>query len=97
MGSKHPHSRNGRSTQGAKQHVGLPDLIGELRFVLLVRGGFVEQQLALGEPADAQETIERGSGNFEFGEEKEEEKEGRPDPRDFCQSMNRLQCENYSG
>ena len=46
---------------GAEQHIGLPDLIGELRFVLLVGGGFVEQQLALGEPADAQKTIERGS------------------------------------
>jgi len=45
----------------AEQHVGLPDLVGELRFVLFVRGGFVEQQLALGEPAGAQETIERGS------------------------------------
>ena len=46
---------------GAEEHVGLPDLVGELRFVLFVRGGFVEQQLALGEPAGAQETIERGS------------------------------------
>ena len=45
----------------AEQHVGLPDLIRKLRFVLLVCGGFVEQQLALGEPAGAQETIERGS------------------------------------
>src|SRR6266849_4412372 len=31
-----------------------------LRFVLFVRGGFVEQQLAFGEAAGAQETIERG-------------------------------------
>jgi hypothetical protein len=46
---------------GAEEHVGLPDLIGELSLVLFVRGGFVEQQLALGEPASAQETIERGS------------------------------------
>jgi hypothetical protein len=45
----------------AEEHVGLPDLVGELRFVLLARGGFVEQQLALGKPAGAQETIERGS------------------------------------
>ena len=45
---------------GAEEHVGLPDLIGELGFVLFVRGGFVEQQLAFGESAGAQETIERG-------------------------------------
>jgi hypothetical protein len=45
----------------AEEHVGLPDLVGELRFVLFVRGGFVEQQLAFSEPAGAQETIERGS------------------------------------
>src|SRR6266853_1317554 len=50
----------GRATQGAEQHVGLPDLIGKLGFVLFVGGGFVEQQLAFGEPASAQETIERG-------------------------------------
>ena len=37
----------------AEEHVGLPDLVGELRFVLLVGGSFVEQQLALGEPAGA--------------------------------------------
>ena len=46
---------------GAEEHVGLPDLIGKLGFVLFVRGGFVEQQLAFGEAAGAQETIERGS------------------------------------
>ena len=45
---------------GAEQHVGLPDLIGVLGFELLVRGGFGEQQLAFGEAAGAQETIERG-------------------------------------
>jgi hypothetical protein len=44
----------------AEQHVGLPDPIGKLGLVLLVRGGFVEQQLAFGESAGAQETIERG-------------------------------------
>ena len=44
----------------AEQHVGLPDLIGVLGLVLLVRGGFVEQQLAFGKSTSAQETIERG-------------------------------------
>ena len=51
----------GPSDPGAEEHVGLPDLIGELGFVLFVGGGFIEQQLAFGEPAGAQETIERGS------------------------------------
>jgi hypothetical protein len=46
---------------GTEQHVGLPDLIGKLGFVLFMRGSFVEQQLAFGEAASAQETIERGS------------------------------------
>jgi hypothetical protein len=46
---------------GAEQHVGLPDLIGKLGFVLFVGSGFVEQQLAFGEAAGAQETIQRGS------------------------------------
>jgi hypothetical protein len=46
---------------GTEEHVGLPDLIGKLRFVLLVRGGFIEKELAFGEAAGAQETIERGS------------------------------------
>ena len=36
---------------GAEEHVGLPDLIGKLRFILFARGGLVEQQLAFGEPA----------------------------------------------
>ena len=45
---------------GAEEHVGLPDLVGELGFVLFVGGGFVEQQLAFGEAAGAQEAIERG-------------------------------------
>ena len=45
---------------GAEKHVGLPDLVGELGFVLLVCGGFIEQQLALGESAGAQESIQRG-------------------------------------
>ena len=49
------------SDPGAEQHVALPDLIGKLGFVLFVRGGFVEQQLAFGEAAGAQEAIERGS------------------------------------
>jgi hypothetical protein len=34
--------------------------VGQLGFVFLVRGGFAEQQLALGESAGAQEAIERG-------------------------------------
>lgn len=51
----------GSSDPGAEQHVGLPDLIGELGFVLFVGGGLVEQQLALGEAAGAQKAIERGS------------------------------------
>lgn len=46
---------------GAEEHVGLPDLVGELGLVLFVRGGLVEQELAFGEAAGAQETIERGS------------------------------------
>jgi hypothetical protein len=46
---------------GAEEHVGLPDLVGKLGFVLFVGGGFVEQELAFGEAAGAQETIERGS------------------------------------
>ena len=48
------------SDPGAEEHVGLPDLIGKLGFVLFVGGGFVEQELAFGEAAGAQETIERG-------------------------------------
>ena len=44
---------------GAEQHVGLPDLIGKLSFVLFVRGGFIEQQLAFGETVGTQETIQR--------------------------------------
>jgi len=51
----------GARDPGAEEHVGLPDLIGELGFVLFVRGGLVEKQLPLGEAAGAQETIERGS------------------------------------
>lgn len=45
---------------GPKQHVGLPDLIGELGFVLFVGvgGALVEQQLAFGETAGTQEPIE---------------------------------------
>ena len=52
-GAQHP---------GAEQHVRLPDLIGELGFVLFVSGGggLVQEQLPFGEPAGAQETIERG-------------------------------------
>src|ERR1017187_1752105 len=38
----------------AEQHVGLPDLIGKLRFVLFMRGSFVEQQLTFGEAPGAQ-------------------------------------------
>src|SRR5579864_1622623 len=45
----------------AEEHVRLPDLIGKLRFVLFVGGGLVEKELAFGEAASAQETIERGS------------------------------------
>ena len=45
---------------GAEEHVGLPDLVGALGFVLFVCGGLVEQELALGESAGAQETIESG-------------------------------------
>ena len=30
------------SDPGAEEHVALPDLIGKLRFVLFMRGGFVE-------------------------------------------------------
>ena len=45
---------------GAEQHIGLPDLIGVLRFVVFVRRRLVEQQLAFGEAAGAQETIEGG-------------------------------------
>ena len=44
----------------AEQHIGLPGLIGELGFVLLVRGCSVEEQLTFGEPAGAQKTIKRG-------------------------------------
>ena len=46
---------------GAEEHIGLPDLIGKLSFVLFVRGGLVEKELTFGEPVGAQETIERGS------------------------------------
>src|SRR5580704_11975320 len=48
------------SNPGSEEHVGLPDLIGELGFVLLVGGGLVEQELTFGEASGAQETIERG-------------------------------------
>src|ERR1035437_7603368 len=44
----------------AEQHVELPDLVGKLGFVLLVRGGLVEEQLTFGESAGAQEAVERG-------------------------------------
>jgi len=50
----------GPSDPGAEEHVGLPDLIGKLRFVLSMRGGLIEQQLTFGEPAGTQETIQRG-------------------------------------
>jgi hypothetical protein len=43
-----------------EKHIGLPDLVGEFSFVLFVRGGFIEQQLALGEATGAEESIERG-------------------------------------
>ena len=43
---------------GAKQHVGLPDLIAGLGFELLVRGW--DQQLPLGETALFEEAIQRG-------------------------------------
>jgi hypothetical protein len=46
---------------GTEEHVGLPDLIRKLGFVLFMRGSFLEQQLAFGETAGAQETIECGS------------------------------------
>jgi hypothetical protein len=47
---------------GTEHQVGLPDLIGVLSFVLLVRrgGGFVLEQLAFGESTGAQEAIEGG-------------------------------------
>jgi hypothetical protein len=45
---------------GSKEHIGLPDLIGKLGFVLFMRGGLVEKELALGETAGAQEPIDRG-------------------------------------
>src|SRR5689334_18576178 len=41
---------------GAEEHIALPDLIGELGFVLFMRGGFFEQELAFREAASAQET-----------------------------------------
>ena len=50
----------GACDPGAEEHVGLPDLIGKLCFVLFVGGGFVEQELTFGEAAGAQEAIERG-------------------------------------
>ncbi len=43
-----------------EEHVGLPDLIGELRFELLARGGGLRQQLMGGKTALAQKTIQRG-------------------------------------
>ena len=46
---------------GAKQHVGLPDLIAELGFELLVRGGF--EQLTFGETALFEEAVQRGGGH----------------------------------
>jgi len=50
----------GARDSGAEEHVALPDRIGELGFILFARGRFVEQQLAFGEAAGAQEAIERG-------------------------------------
>ena len=44
----------------AEQHVGLPGLVGKLGFVLLVRGGFVEEQLTFRESVGAQKAVERG-------------------------------------
>jgi hypothetical protein len=49
-----------RANPRAEQHVELPDLVGKLGFVLLVRGGLVEEQLTFGESAGAQEAVERG-------------------------------------
>src|SRR5258708_708907 len=50
----------GTHDPGAEEHIGLPDLIGELSFVLFVRGSLVEHQLTCGEAASAQETIKGG-------------------------------------
>ena len=48
----------------AEEHVGLPDLIGELRFELLARRAGFRQQLIGGETVLAQETIQRGGGEW---------------------------------
>ena len=47
---------------GSEQHIGLPNPIGALGFILLVRGGggFIQQQLAFGESARTQETVNGG-------------------------------------
>ncbi len=46
---------------GTEEHVGLPDLVAELGFELLVRG-WRSEQLPFGEAALLEEAIERGSG-----------------------------------
>jgi len=50
----------------AEEHVGLPDLVGMLGFILFVPvgGGAGLQQLPLGKSTGAQETIERRRGDF---------------------------------
>jgi hypothetical protein len=45
---------------GAEQHVGLPDLVAELGFELLVHGRL--EQLPLGETALFEEAVQRGGG-----------------------------------
>src|SRR5689334_18294141 len=47
---------------GAVEHVGLPDLIGVLRFKLLARGRRIEQ-LALGQAPFVKEAVQAGWGN----------------------------------
>ena len=50
----------------AKQHIGLPELIGKLDFELLTRGGVGGEQLASGKSAGAQKAIERGGRELLF-------------------------------
>jgi len=49
-----------------EQHIGLPDLIGVLRFELLARGGGFGQQLMGGETVLPQKAIQRGGGQCSF-------------------------------
>ena len=60
---------SGAADPGTEEHVGLPDLVGALGLVLFVGGGggLLQQELARGESAGAEEAIESGRGQSGVG------------------------------